>query len=185
MKLTLIVVLAFVTATSLAQINQPLINVATGQSTVVSDFKGAKAIVVIFTSNVCAYDGYYADRLKSLFSTYSANTQFLMVNSYQEAEETADKMKSKYDLWSFGVPYLADKDQLWMKALGARKTPEVFVLDPSAGFKVVYSGAIDDNPQLANAVKANYLKAALDNLIAGKGAAVANVRAVGCSIRMR
>jgi hypothetical protein len=164
---------------------QPLINVATDQSVVVSDFKAAKAVVVIFTSNACAYDGYYTERLKALFGSYSATVQFLLVNSYQEAEETSDKMKSKYDLWAFGVPYLADKDQVWMKALGARKTPEVYVLDPSAEFKVVYSGALDDNPQLANAVKDRYLKKALDNLIAGKAVGLDNVRAVGCSIRSK
>jgi hypothetical protein len=165
--------------------SQPLINVATDQSVVVSDFRAAKAVVVIFTSNVCAYDGYYAERLKSLFASYSSTVQFLLVNSYQEAEDAADKMKSKYDLWAFGVPYLADKDQVWMKALGARKTPEVFVLDPSAEFKVVYSGAIDDNPQLAGAVKDSYLKNALSNLVGGKAIGAANNRAAGCSIRSK
>ncbi|HZY78920.1 MAG TPA: redoxin family protein [Cyclobacteriaceae bacterium] len=154
---------------------QPLIDVVTGQSVALSDFKGAKNIVVIFTSNVCAYDGYYSDRLKSLITTYRNTVQFVFVNSYQEAEETADKMKAKYNF--DGVPYLADKDQVWMKSFGARKSPEVFVLDP--GMKVIYSGAIDDNPQLANAVKENYLKKVLD------GGAVAATRAVGCSIRAK
>lgn len=156
---------------------QPLTNVADGQPVVLGNFKGAKAIVVIFTSNVCAYDGYYAERLKSLFSTYGSNVQFVMVNSYLEPEETPEKMKAKYDLWAFNVPYLADKDQVWMKALGARKSPEVFVLDSS--LKVTYSGAIDDNPQVGSAVKENYLKKVLD------GATVANTRSVGCSIRTK
>jgi hypothetical protein len=165
--------------------SQPLMNVATGQSVAVQDFASAKAIVVLFTSNVCAYDGYYGDRLKSMFSTYGSNVQFVLVNSYQEGEETAEKMKAKYDLWAMNVPYLADKDQVWMKALGARKTPEVFVLDPKAEFAVVYSGAIDDNPQLANAVKSSYLKSALDNVIAGKKIGTPNMRAVGCSMRSK
>ncbi|HMJ70055.1 MAG TPA: redoxin domain-containing protein [Cyclobacteriaceae bacterium] len=182
-----ILILSLLSSSVFAQsiATQPLINVATDQSVVLEDFRAAKAVVVIFTSNVCAYDGYYADRLKALFGAYSSNVQFLLVNSYQEAEETPDKMKSKYDLAAFGVPYLADKDQVWMKTLGARKTPEVFVLDPSAEFKVVYNGAIDDNPQLANAVKERYLNKALDNLIAGKSQNLANVRAVGCSIRLK
>jgi hypothetical protein len=143
----------------------------------------ARAIVVIFTSNVCAYDGYYADRLKTMFNAYRSNVQFLLVNSLQEAEESADQMKSKSDLWALGVPYLADKDQVWMKELGARKTPEVFVMD--SDFKVVYSGAIDDNPQVASAAKEKYLKEVLDKLIAGKTVDVAAVRVVGCSIRVK
>lgn len=171
MKLFLIMLLAGVLQIQ----QQPLIDVNTGQSVALSDFKGAKNIVVIFTSNVCAYDGYYADRLKALISAYRNTTQFVLVNSYQEAEETPEKMKAKYNF--DGVPYLADKDQVWMKSLGARKSPEVFVLDSS--YKVIYSGAIDDNPQLANAVKENYLKKVLD------GGTVASTRAVGCSIRAK
>jgi len=156
---------------------QALTNVANGESVTLNTFKGAKTIVVIFTSNVCAYDGYYADRLRSLITTYGANVQFILVNSYLESEETVDKMKVKYDLWAFDIPYLADKNQDWMKALGARKSPEVFVLD--AQLKVVYSGAIDDNPQVAGAVKENYLKKVL------AGAKVVNTRTVGCSIRSK
>jgi len=154
---------------------QPLTDVATGRNVTLSDFKGARNVVVIFTSNVCAYDGYYSDRLKSLISTYSSTTQFVLVNSYLEEEETPDKMKGKYNF--DGVPYLADKAQLWMKAFGARKSPEVFVMD--SNLKVVYSGAIDDNPQVAAAVKDNYLKKVLD------GGTVGNTRAVGCTIRSK
>jgi alkyl hydroperoxide reductase subunit AhpC len=152
-------------------------NVATGQPFNIKDYKGAKAIVVIFTSNVCAYDAHYSDRLRSFFNSYGSNVQFVMVNSYLEPEETEDKMKAKYDLWAFGVPYVADKDQVLMKEFGARKSPEVFVLD--SNFHVIYSGAIDDNPQLPGGVKENYLKKVLD------GAKVENTRAVGCSIRSK
>jgi hypothetical protein len=179
---SLLPILVFASVAVFAQ-NQPLINVADGKAVALEDFRGSKGVVIIFTSNVCAYDGYYSDRLKSLFTTYGGSFQFVLVNSYQEAEETPDKMKARYDLWAYGIPYLADKDQAWMKALGARKSPEVFILDSSS--KVVYSGAIDDNPQLANAVKENYLKKALDALISGKGNDVANTRAVGCSIRSK
>jgi peroxiredoxin len=157
--------------------NQPLMNVATGQTVSIRDYKAAKYVVVIFTSNVCAYDGYYSDRLKTLFARYGASVQFLLVNSYQEPEETEEKMKSKYNLWAFDVPYLADKDQAWMKTFGAKKSPEVFVMDSSG--TVIYHGAIDDNPQLPGGVKDFYLKKVLD------GTKVPDTRPVGCSIRSK
>jgi peroxiredoxin len=163
--------------------DQPLTNVANGQTVSIRDFKGARGVVIIFSSNVCAYDGYYTDRLKSLFAAYGAKVQFVLANSYQEPEEAEDKMKLKYGQWGFDVPYLSDKNQDWMKALGAKKSPEVFVLD--ADGKVTYSGAIDDNPQLATGVKENYLKRAIDDLLAGKSVGVNTVRAVGCSIRSK
>jgi hypothetical protein len=179
---SLLIVLGFVSFAALSQ-KQPLTNVANGQPVALENFKGAKAIVLIFTSNVCAYDGYYADRIKSAIEKYSANVQFILVNSYLEPDEAAGKMKEKYDLWAYDVPYLADKDQVWMKELGARKSPEVFVLDQD--FKLVYNGAIDDNPQLANAVKENYLKKVLDAVLSGKQYAATDTRAVGCSIRSK
>jgi peroxiredoxin len=172
----LILFCLLISISAIAQ-NQPLKNIATGETVSIRDFKGAKAVVVIFTSNVCAFDGYYADRIKSLISSYSANVQFILVNSYLEAEEAEDKMKAKYDSWGFNVPYLADKNQDWMKAFGAKKSPEVFVLNPNSD--VIYSGAIDDNPQLAGGVKEFYLKKVLD------GVKVASTRTTGCSIRTK
>jgi len=171
-----------VSITSFAQ-NQPLTNVADGQTVSLRDFKGAQGVVIVFSSNVCAYDAYYTDRLKSLLANYGTKVQFVLVNSYQEAEETEEKMKAKLEQWGFNVPYLSYKNQDWMKALGAKKSPEVFVLD--ANGKVTYSGAIDDNPQLATGVKENYLKKAIDDLLAGKTVGVNSVRAVGCSIRSK
>jgi alkyl hydroperoxide reductase subunit AhpC len=176
MKLALIFSLMSISLVAFCQTN-----VATGQPFNIKEYKGAKAVVMIFTSNVCAYDGYYSDRLRSLFKSYGSSVQFVLVNSYLEPEEKEDKMKAKYDLWAFDVPYIADKDQVLMKEYGARKSPEVFVLDQN--FKVIYAGAIDDNPQLANGVKENYLKKVLDSLLAGKQYAATDTRAVGCSIR--
>lgn len=174
--------LLLIAAGSYAQ-NQPLTNVANGQTVSIRDFKGAQGIVIIFSSNVCAYDGYYTERLRSLFAAYGTKVQFVMVNSYQEAEETDDKMKVKYEQWGLDVPYLSDKNQDWMKSLGAKKSPEAFVLD--ANGKVTYSGAIDDNPQLATGVKESYLKKAIDDLLTGKNIGTNTVRAVGCSIRSK
>ncbi len=176
MKTIILLLISVVSVGVFAQ-NQPLTNVANGQTVSIRDFKGAKNIVLLFTSNVCAYDAYYTERLKSLFTAYSGSVQFILVNSYLEPEEAPEKMKAKYDLWGFDIPYLADKDQAWMKTFGAKKSPEVFVLDPSG--TVIYSGAIDDNPQLSSGVKESYLKKVLD------GNKVANTRTVGCSIRSK
>ena len=61
------------------------------------------------------------------------------------------------------IPYLADKDQKAMEAFGARKSPEVFLLTTVNGkFNIVYSGAIDDNPQAASDVNQHFVKDAID-----------------------
>jgi len=84
------------------------------------------------------------------------------------------------------IPYLADKDQKIMEIFGAQKTPEVFLLSTAGGkFTIVYSGAIDDNPQTASDVRQNFLKDALEKLLAGQKVDVAIERVAGCTIRRK
>ncbi len=166
--------------------NFSLVNVGDNTTVSLESFQSCTGLVVLFTSNDCAYDGYYTSRLKSLINNYKGKIQFLLVNSYVEPNEAADKMKVKYDTWALGVPYLSDKDQTAMECLGAKKSPEAFLLKNTGGkYVLAYSGAIDDNPQVANDVKQNYLKDAIDKLLAGQKIDVVNVRAVGCSVRRK
>ncbi len=144
-----------------------------------------EAIVVVFTGHACPFDGYYRERLRALIQAYGTRVQFLLVNAYLEAEESIEKMKEVYPSLGLPVPYLADKNQAAFLALGARKSPEVFLLKPATGgYAIWYSGAIDDSPQAATATTSNYLKQAIDNLLSGKGPMPAQ-RAVGCTIRAR
>ena len=63
---------------------------------------------------------------------------------------------------------------------GASVTPHVFVL--CKGRKIAYTGAIDDNNN-PKKVKANYLRDALDALLAGKAPDPAQTRQRGCGIK--
>lgn len=88
--------------------------------------------------------------------------------------------------WNMDVPYLADKQQAVMTAFDARRSPEAFVLKPSGGkFQIIYKGAIDDNPQSAQAVTANYLPDAIEHVVSGKPLMTSQTRAAGCSIRRK
>lgn len=183
------IALAFLNLTAFAQLpiqDFSLLNVGDNSTVSLESFQSCAGLVVLFTSNDCAYDGYYTSRVKSLINSYKGKIQFLLINAYLEPNEAADKMKIKYDSWALGVPYLADKSQTAMECLSARKSPEAFLLKNTGGkYFLFYSGAIDDNPQVANDVKQNYLKEAIDKLLAGQQIDVANVRAVGCSMRRK
>lgn len=66
----------------------------------------------------------------------------------------------------------------------AEKAPEAFVVAQVKGvLSVVYRGAIDDNPQSPDEVKSNYIKLALNNLVAGKVSPVTFNRPTGCRIK--
>jgi len=161
-----------------------LTNVADGGSVSLDTY--STPVVVIFTSNECAFDNYYTSRIKSLIEGYAGKVQFLLINAHLEPAESAEKMTMKYKAWGLDVPYLADKDQLAMDILGARKSPEAFLLQKAAGnYLIVYKGLIDDNPQIASDVKQNYLKESIDKLLAGQKITVPEMRAIGCSIRRK
>jgi hypothetical protein len=67
---------------------------------------------------------------------------------------------------------------------GARTTPQMFVINPEG--KLIYQGAIDsvatpDPKDVAGAT--NYVKAALDEAIAGKPVSTPETKSYGCSVK--
>jgi hypothetical protein len=85
--------------------------------------------------------------------------------------------KSQDYKWS----YVVDEKSEVANAFGAMKTPECFLFDASG--KLVYHGAIDDNPTDAGAVSRRHLKEAMDEMVAGKDISVKTSKSVGCSIK--
>ena len=163
--------------------NFSLTNVVDGKPISLDQY-ASSPVVVVFTSNECPFDNYYKGRIKEMISSYSGKVQFLLINSHPTPEESDEKMA--IHLADLSAPYLADKDQTVMENFGAKKSPEVFVLKPAAGkFMMMYSGAIDDNPQVSTDVKQNYLKDAIDKVLSGQRIEVISNRAVGCSIRRK
>jgi len=70
------------------------------------------------------------------------------------------------------------------RAYGARATPHMYIVDPAG--KLVYAGGIDDKPStnVADVARAkNYVKAALNESLAGKPISQATTRPYGCSIK--
>lgn len=170
--------------TGMAQVvqNFSLTNVTTGQYMALTDFSSRAGIAIIFTSTDCPYDDYYLKRVQALADATKSTIAFLLINS--NSDESMDPMKKYIDQHGITIPYLWDIEQKAMTALGAHKSPECFLLRSSGGkFTVVYKGAIDDNPQTADAVKRNYLKDAIENLLAKVKIEKPEVRPVGCSIR--
>jgi predicted transposase YbfD/YdcC len=79
--------------------------------------------------------------------------------------------------------YVVDKDHVMADAFGAKRTPETFLFDKN--MKLVYHGAIDDNPSDGSAVGRQHLKEAINELIAGKDISVKESKSVGCGIKRK
>lgn len=153
-----------------------------------SSLNGRKAVVVVFANPACPFSRLYQNRLNALTSGYGGRgVEFLFVTAPINLEQTAaeldaDKLKVKTS--GGDVAYLTDEGLKTATLLGVTKTPEVVVLQPSGGsFAVRYRGAIDDNPQMEANAKDLYLRNALDAVLAGQAAPVAEKRASGCLIK--
>jgi hypothetical protein len=63
----------------------------------------------------------------------------------------------------------------------AQTTPHMFVIDAQG--KIVYNGAIDDDPRGNKDEPTNYVAAALQDLKAGRAVQNAATRPYGCSVK--
>jgi thiol-disulfide isomerase/thioredoxin/mono/diheme cytochrome c family protein len=149
-----------------------------GKPGTLSDFKASKLLVVAFTETGCPVCKKYAPALARLEKEYAARgVAFLFVNP-----NAADAPAGH----GFAGRYVHDKSGTLTAALGAKTTTEVVVLDPAR--TVVYRGAVDDQYGLGYSLDAPrnaYLKAALDDLLAGKPPVTAATTAPGCELGVK
>ena len=144
------------------------------------DHKQAKAIAVIFTSNDCPVASAYQSRLNSLATDFRDQGLEVVAINVNRGESLA-AMKSRAQKERFAFAYLHDASKQTARGLGAVCTPHSFLLTPDR--QIAYMGAIDDNWQNANGVKKDYLREAVQAVLAGKKPKVQESRQIGCAIK--
>jgi peroxiredoxin len=164
-----------------------LLNVKDNSTITLSGLTSNKAIVLVFTSHNCPYTKIYEQRVNKIIQEYTQKgIAFLLINPNNpatNAEESTEEMAEAAKERNYTSPYLSDPNQNICDKYGANKTPEVFVLKNQGGNLVLkYKGAIDDNPQVANAVTATYLKEALEAVLNNQPVKITEKKATGCMI---
>ncbi len=137
------------------------------------------ATVVLFLATQCPIATDYAERIVALFKVYEKkNVQFIGINSNKQ--EKVDEIAKYNEKHGFEFPVLKDPENNIADYFGARRTPEVFLLDSECVLR--YAGAIDNSPKEPTK---HYLQSALDLLIAGEAIPKESkkTRAVGCTIK--
>jgi peroxiredoxin len=79
---------------------------------------------------------------------------------------------------------LRDTDGKVGHLYGATNTPHIFIVDPNG--VLIYQGAVDDNRSTDGDdvdTAHNYLKAALDEVLAGKQVSISSSKPYGCSVK--
>lgn len=154
-----------------------------GNSVSLSDFEG-KVVVLEWLNPDCPFvqRHYKAGTMKSLAETYGGKgVVWLTINStnYMDAAANA-KFKADH-----GLPYpiLVDQSGEVGHLYDAKTTPHMYIID-GAG-KLVYVGAIDDDPRGSSDTPANHVTAALDEVLAGKAVSTPETTPYGCSVKYK
>jgi thiol-disulfide isomerase/thioredoxin len=148
-----------------------------GGSHAFSSLKG-DTTVVVFLATRCPVSNAYNQRMESLYKEYSAKgARFLFVNANinEPAKEVADHAKEV----GFTFPVYKDAGNI-AQLFNVQVTPETFIIDRQGVIR--YHGAIDDAQNEAR-IKKHSLRAALDEMLAGKPVTVAETKAFGCTVR--
>ena len=141
--------------------------------------KEKPATVVLFLATQCPIATGYAERIVALVKAYDEkNVQFIGINSNKQ--ENINEISEYSEKHGFEFPVLKDPENNIADYFGARRTPEVFLLDAARVLR--YVGAIDNSPKEPTK---HYLQNALDLVIAGEDIPKESkkTRAVGCTIK--
>ena len=156
-----------------------------GKEVSLNDAKTGKGLLVMFSCNTCPYVIKNQARTYEVCKYATGNgigVAILNSNEAQRGEDDSyEDMKAYAKDQGYGWYYLVDQNADLADAFGANKTPECFLFD--ANGKLVYHGAIDDNPNDAGAVSRKHLLMAIDEMKAGKDVSVKESRSVGCTIK--
>lgn len=150
------------------------------------DYGDRDAVVVVFTCNHCPYAQAWEDRLIQIAREYAdRGVGFVAISSNDATKYPADSpeaMRQRAQEKSYPFPYLYDESQEIARAYGAERTPEVFVFGEERQLR--YHGAPDDNYEESQ-METTYLRDALDAVLAGEEAPIAETPPVGCTIKWK
>ena len=146
----------------------------------------AAATVVVFTCNHCPYALAWHGRIDAVARDYAGRGVRTLEICSNDAEryprDGPDAMRARVQAGEFAGPYLHDGSQDVARGWGAKVTPDVFVLD--SDLRLAYRGAPDANYR-DESLRAGWLRAALDAVLAGRAVAEPETDPVGCSIKWR
>ena len=153
-----------------------------------SDFAGAKALLVFFICNHCPYVKHVAEGLTRLGSDYQKRGVAVVgINSNDPTthpDDAPDKMKLEKERRRYTFPYLFDETQEVARAYRAACTPDFYVFD--AERRLVYRGQMDGSrPGNEVPVTGSDLRAALDAVLEGRPVAKDQKPSIGCNIKWR
>ena len=157
-----------------------------GKTYSISDFKG-KVVVLEWTNPNCPYVQrvYKSGIMPGVQKKYTDKVVWLTVNSTSPKHqdfESSESLAKQYKEWSATfATMLMDPEGDVARMYDAKTTPHMYIIDKEG--KLVYAGAIDDDPRGKNSEKTNYVDIALTSMLEGKAVSNTTTRSYGCTIK--
>jgi peroxiredoxin len=132
-----------------------------------------KAVVVVFLSTVCPYARYFAPHLRELDERYGPRGVLFVgvnTNGWESRDDVAESARRN----GFAFAMVKDEDHALATLLGARVTPEAFLLD--GGGRLRYRGWVKSRQESPD------LQRAIDDVLEGRSVRRAETKAFGCAV---
>jgi len=165
---------------------------ATGKTHSLADYRG-KYVVLEWFNPECPFvkKHYGSANMQKLQQEYTGKgVVWLTIDSNAPGTEgnlTAEQAQKVMSSWkTHQTALLLDPESTVARLYGAKNTPDMIVISPEG--KVVYEGAIDSKatPNPADIPgSTNYVKAALDESLAGKPVSNPTTKPYGCSVKYK
>jgi peroxiredoxin len=165
-----------------------LTDVVSGKTVRRDDFRGRKALLVIFICTHCPYVKHIEKRLATLGNDYASQPIGIVAISSNDVSTHPDDspagMKQQAETFGFNFPYLYDETQAVARAYKAACTPDIFLFDDT--LRLVYRGQFDrSRPGNGIPVSGEDLRAAIDAVLAGKPPLEDQRPSIGCNIKWK
>ncbi len=159
-----------------------------GQTHKLSDYtRQGKTVVLEWFNPDCPFVKLHHEKQTTVADLYksfnSKNVVILSINSTNSGNASFGKDAAAKKNWKIEWPILIDADGKVGHLYGAMTTPHMFVIDKDG--KLRYSGAMDNDKENTKKGKdkVNYVREALDSILAGKTVAHAETKPYGCSVK--
>ncbi|MBI2729386.1 MAG: thioredoxin family protein [Sphingobacteriales bacterium] len=152
-----------------------------------NEVMGEKGLLVMFSCNTCPFVIKHQQKTKEVAKhALSNNIGVILLNSNEgnrDDNDSFEAMKAYAKEQGYDWRYAVDKDSKMANEFGATMTPECFLFNKDG--KLVYHGAINNKPRDPNNGDKEYLKLAIDEIVAGKNVTQQTYPQYGCSIKRR
>jgi peroxiredoxin len=159
-----------------------------GNPHALADHAQAPALLVAFICNHCPFVRHLRSEFAAFAREYAAKgLAVIAINSNDTTaypEDGPEAMREESRAFGYSFPYLLDPQQSVAKAYRAACTPDFFLFD--ARRRLVYRGQFDDSrPGSDRPVTGADLRAAVDEVLAGRAVSPDQRPSMGCNIKWR